>query len=176
MKAIQNFVCVALVVVLAGGAMADEEKKAKGKKNRERKAPSVTQRIVGKLELSDEQKAKCKEIDAKFGDKFAELNKKRQAVMTDEQRKAQRDAMAQAKKDGKKAAEARKAVMEAVSLTDEQKAQQKEVAKAMQELNKEVVAAVKGVLTEQQIAKLPRLIRGARPGTCCCRSFRIPPT
>lgn len=164
MKTFQRIVCLTLVVALASGsAMADEARKGKGKKKGERRAPSVTQRLVSKIELSDEQKAKCKEIDAKFADKFAALNKKRQNILTEEQRATQREMMAKARKDGNKGggAQGRKAMMEALNLTDDQKAQQKELGKEMQELNKEVVAALKGVLTEGQIAKLPRLGRGA---------------
>lgn len=162
MKIFQGFVCLTLAVLVAAAGVADEkEDRKKGKGKRERKAPSVTARYVGKLDLNEEQKKKAAEIDAKFSEKAKALAAKRRGILTEDQLKAQRDAIKAAKESGKKGAEARKAVAAAVNLTDEQKKLQEELNAANKALQGEVLAALKPILTEEQVAKLPG---GARKG------------
>ncbi len=65
MKIFRNLICLSLVAVLAASGVADEKEK-KGKGKRERKAPSVTARLLGKIELTEEQKAPVAAIDKTF--------------------------------------------------------------------------------------------------------------
>ena len=160
MKAFRNLVCLTLMVVVASGAAMADEKKAKGK-GKAGKGPTATQRFVAKMELSDEQKEKVAAIDKQFAERFTAMMKKRDSILTEDQLKARKEAMAQARKDGLKGPDARKAIDAAVELTDEQKAQQKALGKSEQELNKEIIASLKEVLTAEQQEKLPKSRGGA---------------
>jgi len=160
MKMFRDFVCLSLIAMLACSVVADEKpNKGKGKKGAG--APPVTQRFVAKMELTDEQKTAVKEIDQKFAARAKEIAAKRAAILTDEQKKAQREAQKAAKDAGQKPGEAKKAVDEALNLTDDQKAQMKEVDKTQQALNTEVIAALKKVLTAEQQELLPKQRGGA---------------
>ncbi len=100
------------------------------------------------LTLTDEQKAKVKEVGKEYRPKFkAALD----SVLTDEQKKAREDAVNAAKADGKKGREVVKAGAQAVKLTDEQKAKMKEVVKP---LNKEVRQKLMAILTPEQQAQV----------------------
>ncbi|MEQ9409374.1 MAG: hypothetical protein RIK87_16680 [Fuerstiella sp.] len=155
MKTFRNLVCLTLIAVISGVGVADEKQK-KGKGKRGARTPSVTQRLVAKIELSDEQKEQVAAIDKQFAARAKELAGKRRDILTADQRKAQVAAQKAAKEAGQKGAEARKAVDAALNLTEAQKAQQKELNKAQQALNAEVVVALKKVLTAEQQAQLPK--------------------
>lgn len=160
MKLFRNIVCLLLVVTMAGGLVA-EEKEKKGK--RARRGPSVTQKYVAKLELSPEQKEQVAAIDQEFAGKVKELAEKRRAILTPEQQKARQDAMKAAKaarEEGKDAKEIRRELANAVQLTEAQQKQQKELQAAQQELNKQVLAALKTVLTPAQQEQLPKVRSG----------------
>jgi len=159
MKVLKNIVCLLLILAVAGTVSADEKKKGKGKQ----RTPKATQRFVAKMELSDEQKTKVAEIDKTFAPKLADLKKKKDAILTKEQMTAQREAQKAARAEKKKGPEARKAIAEAVKLTDEQKEKMKTLEATQKEINKGVIAALKEVLTEEQQAKLPK-ISGNRGG------------
>lgn len=161
MKMFRNLVCLTLMVLIAGNTLADEtEKKGKGRKRAARK-PTPTQRFVAKLELTDEQKVQVAGIDKQFGERFGKLQKEMNDLLTDDQKKAQREAQKAVRADGTKGADARKAVEAALNLTEEQKAKRKVQMKAQQTLNGEIIAALKLVLTEDQQANLPK---GQRAG------------
>ncbi|MCA9051453.1 MAG: hypothetical protein KDA89_22095 [Planctomycetaceae bacterium] len=163
MKVFRTIACVTLMALLTVSATADE-KPNKGKGKGKGQAPSVTQRLVSGMTLTDEQKEQVKGIDKQFAAKAKEIQTKRAAILTEEQKKAQRDAQKAAKDSGKKPAEARKDVTAALKLTDEQSAQMKEVDKAQQALNTEVIAALKKVLTPEQQEKLPKQKAAGKAG------------
>ena len=160
MRVFKSGICLTLAVLMSAACVADEKEK-KGRK-RERKAPTVTARFVKGLELSEEQKGKVAAIDKEFGAKLKELAEKRKGLLTEEQKKAQAAAMKEARAaraDGKPSAEARKKLLSAVKLTEEQKAQQKEIAAAQRKVQQSVIAALRKILTAEQQEKLPK----ARP-------------
>jgi hypothetical protein len=163
MKALKTVMMLALTLVLATGAVAEDAKKGeKGKaaaKKGERKAPGVTARFTANLELSAEQKEKVAAIDKEFAAKAAEINKASDAVLTKEQIEARNAAMKKARES--KDPEARKSVQAAVTLTDDQKKEMAAVTKSRKELGDKVLAALKKVLTEEQIKSLPQAGKGA---------------
>ena len=71
------------------------------------------------------------------------LDKKLEKLLTDEQKTAEKDARKAAKDAGKTPAESRKAVDEALKLTDDQKAKMKDLQKQNTELNRKIVDALK---------------------------------
>ena len=154
MQVLKKSLCLMLALTMAVSVSADEEK---GKKGKAKKAPSPTQRFVEKLDLTDAEKEQVAAVDKEFAPKMAENNKTRQALLTDEQKTAEKDARKAAKDAGKTAAESRKAVDEALKLTDDQKAKMKDIQKQNTELNGKIVEALKKFLTPEQIEKLPKV-------------------
>jgi Spy/CpxP family protein refolding chaperone len=153
MQFLKTSLCFMLALAVTVSVSADE---AKGKK-KEKKAPSPSARFVEKLELTDTQKEHAAAVDKEFAPKLAELNKTRMEILTDEQKQAEKDTQKANKEAGKKGPEARKAVEEALNLTDDQKTKMKEVTKKQNEVNTELVAALKKFLTPEQQEKLPKV-------------------
>jgi len=186
MTVLKTVLMLALTLVLASGAAAEDAKKGEkgkagatkkendakkgegAKRRGERKAPSVTSRFTAKLDLSAEQKEKIAAIDKEFAAKAAEINKDSQAILTKEQVAARKAAMQKARSSKDKSPEARKAasksIQDATKLTDEQKTKMADVNKARQELSGKVLAALKNVLTEEQQKSLPKARRGEGKG------------
>lgn len=152
--------CMSLIAVLATTAVADEKK---DKKKADRK-PTPTKQFLGKIELAAEQKDKVAEIDKQFAERFQTINKAMADILTDEQKAAQKTAQKTAKDAGKKGAEARKDVDAALKLTDDQKTKMAEQKKLQAALNKEIIASLKNVLTEEQQAQLPKDRKGSEGG------------
>ena len=153
MQFLKTSLCFMLALAVTVSVWADE---AKGKK-KEKKAPSPSARFVEKLELTDAQKEQVAAVDKEFAPKLAEINKSRMEILTDEQKQAEKDAQKANKAAGKKGPEARKAVEEALKLTDDQKIKMKEINKKHGEVNTELVAALKKFLTPEQQEKLPKV-------------------
>ena len=162
MQFLKKSLCVMLVLAVAVSVSADETKGKKKKGNK--KGPSPTARFVEKLELTDVQKEQAAAIDKEFAPKLAEINKTRLAMLTDEQKTAEKEARKAAKDADKTPAESRKAVDEALKLTDDQKAKMKDIQKQNTELNGKIVEALKKFLTAEQIEKLPKVGRGKKGG------------
>lgn len=152
MQFLKSSLCLLLALAVTVSVSADEKK---GKK-KEKKAPAPSQRFVEKMELTDAQKEQVAAVDKEFGPKLAELNKSRMEILTDEQKQAEKAAQKAAKDAGQKGPEARKAVDEALKLTDDQKTQMKVIQKKQGEVNAELVAALKKFLTPEQQEQLPK--------------------
>ena len=105
-----SLLCFGLALTLASVSVADEAKqKGKGKG---KKAPSATQRFIGKIELTDAQKEQVASIDKEFAEQFAALAKARTEILTADQIKAEKEASAANKSAEKSGPEARKAAPE----------------------------------------------------------------
>ncbi len=153
MQFLKTSLCFMLALAVTVSVSADE---AKGKK-KDKKAPSPSARFVEKLELTDAQKEQVAAVDKEFAPKLAEINKTRMEMLTDEQKQAEKATQKANKEAGKKGPEARKAVEEALKLTDDQKTKMKEITKKQTEVNTELVAALKKFLTPEQQEKLPKV-------------------
>ncbi|GEM_PF-1334029 len=140
---------VVIALIAAPAITAEADKKKKKKKNRSRATRVVPRldRQLAALELSDEQKAKLKELRASLAPKLAAARKKGKLSKT--QREARSQAQKKAKSEGKKGKEVRAAVAAAAKLTDEQKVAQAEIRKLQGEYRRGVM----GMLTKEQIAK-----------------------
>jgi Spy/CpxP family protein refolding chaperone len=125
-----------------------QEHKARG--DRAARGGDFLVRLLGDLNLTDEQKTKVKDLAAKYGP---------DSVLTDEQKKARDEAVEAAKKDGKTGRDLMKAARDAVKLTDDQKAKRAENVKTLMD-------EVKKVLTPEQQEKLKAKMaerRGRKP-------------
>lgn len=119
---------------------------------KEKKAPlTLAEQTLKKFEtvgLTDDQAAKIKEAAGAAEASMADV--KKAAALTDEQRKAQQDAMKAAKDAGKDAKATKEAATAAVTLTDAQKEAQAKMKTIMSDFNKKV----SGLLTDEQKAKM----------------------
>jgi Spy/CpxP family protein refolding chaperone len=145
-----------LVVSLAvAGSLraADEGKKAHEGKHAQR--PLAWAGVnVDQLKLTDDQKAKVADLQKEYAPQVADLYKKMQSILTDDQRKARQEAEKAAKEAGKTGKELHDAVAAAVTLTDEQKAKQGEVKAELAPIAKEAREKLTAILTPEQQALL----------------------
>ena len=154
MKFMKTALCLCLTAALLTGGTgfaADKEAKAAAKANRKR---FTAQQFIPKgMELTAEQNKKVEEIEKELGPKFESAAKASRDVLTKEQQQARRDAVKAAKESGLKKQEAKEAVEKAVALTDDQKKQQAEADKALAAVRFEMGERIKGLLTNEQLAK-----------------------
>jgi len=124
------------------------------------------QEILDRLSLTEEQKARVKELMKEFDKTVKEVGGKMDAVLTDEQKQIRNETIKAAIAAGKKdRAEIAKAVGDAIKLTDEQKAKMQELNKGIVAAQREMVAKIKGLLTPEQTEQMKNLIekRAAPP-------------
>ncbi len=157
MKVMKSVLCLGLMLSLTITGMADEPKQ-KGKKAG--KAPAATQRFLNGIELTAAQKEQVAALDKTLAAEFQALNKQRSEILTDTQRTAEREAQKNAKSAGKTPQEARKAVDEALKLTDEQKTKMLELQRKQQAFAAKTIEELKKILTTEQQAKLPQQRQG----------------
>lgn len=161
MKIVRTVLTLALALLIAGSALAAE--KRKGKAAKKPPAPTIEAlRMVEKLDLTADQKAKIEELKKEFGPKVAEAAKKLDEILTAEQKQARAEASKTAKAAGKKGKEAQQAVDEAMKLTDEQKDKMAEARKAMAALQKEIRGKVMDLLTAEQKENLKKAQKGGK--------------
>lgn len=153
----QGLLRTAICTGMVFGMMLTANGQDAGKKPK--KAPENQVFAIPKeITLTDEQKTKLEEIKKEQGPKFAELTKKFDSVLTDEQKAARKEATAKAKADGKTGKDAKAAVDEAMKLTDDQKKQQAEVEPELNKLRLAIKEQIHGLLTDEQKThyKLPK--------------------
>lgn len=131
------------------------DKKAAAKKPAAKKGKKVVKRLtlaeatlkrLAAAELSEEQQKKIKDIAAEYAPKLQEARKKVNSLITPEQRKARREAIAKAKAAGKKPSD----VVTTLKPTPEQVEAQKQVREVYVSFNKEVRA----LLSPEQLKKI----------------------
>jgi len=148
---------VALALLVASPALADDDaKKKKGKK----KGKGASSRVGGQLmkrlekaEVSEEQKGKIKGIVAKYTEQLQASNKALVALLGPDGRKKMAAAAKKAREDGKKGKEIQAAATASLGLSEGDLAKLKETqasaGKVRGEMTKEIVA----LLTPEQREK-----------------------
>jgi len=148
----KNLLCLGLAMTFSVTGAADEKKTAqKGKRT-----PAPTQRFVNGMELTPDQKEKVAALDKELTPDFQKIQKTRGEILTETQKTAEREAQKSAKAAGKTPAETRKAVDEALKLTDEQKTKMSELQKTQQAFTAKAIDGLKKILTAEQQEKLPK--------------------
>jgi hypothetical protein len=126
----------------------------RGKKKGKNDPISNLRTKVKEAELGEELTAKVNKVIDAHAKKVTDAQAKVDGVLTDDQRRAKRQAAKAAKDAGKSGKAAREEVAAAVKLTDEQQKKmdeaEKELNAARSEMNKEISA----LLTEEQREKL----------------------
>ncbi len=122
------------------------------------------------LKLTEEQHAMLKEINSTYGTRQAELSKKRESILTEEQRTAHAEAAKKLREGNLSREEAGKLMTEAVKLTPEQKSQIEAVDLEARQLNQESTTKKMAVLSDEQRGILRKQTIAAN----VARSFTIP--
>jgi len=141
---------LAVALLMACSMLAGEKGKNKNKKKADRCPVAERTKYLDGLKLSDEQKAKLNQIKQEFVPKFTAAEQKRDNVLSPDQRKASAEAAKAAKLAGKTGKEVRDAADAAAKPTDEQKSKLTEAKKELKELEKDLQAKVKAILTPEQ--------------------------
>jgi len=150
LKAVSTVLVLALsLVFVADLSAAKRERRREGRQGGQPEFSRVDMMVRG-LTLTDEQKTKVAELKKEYDPKFKENRTKFESILTDDQKKARKEAADKARVDGKKGKEVWDASLAAVKLTDEQKAKMDEAKKTMEALEKELHEKVKAMLTPEQ--------------------------
>lgn len=122
------------------------------------------------LKLTDDQQAKLREINATLATRQADLAKKRDGILTAEQRTAQAEAMQKLREGNLSRQEAADLLAAAVKLTLEQKTQTEAVDLEARQLYQEGTAQKMAVLTDEQRG----ILRKQSIAANVARTFSIP--
>jgi Spy/CpxP family protein refolding chaperone len=148
-------VAVSIVLALAVSLMGvGKASAAKPGKHHEHPA-LVSFDVVKQLNLTEEQKAKVKDLKKEYGPKLKEAGQKAASILTAEQKKARDEAIKAAKAANKKVNP--KELNEVMKLTDEQKTKMDAARKEAQALAKEVNDKIMEILTPEQKEQLKTL-------------------
>ena len=168
MRIARTLLVVAVALLLATAAVAQEKPKRKGRRS---KLGPTTQAVIRidrlrtaleELDLSEAQKEELKGLREKLGPKFKEIFDKMQEVLTEEQKAAGEEAMEEAKASGKKGREFFQAIEAALKLTAEQKEKMDKLAPEIAAVQKEMMKEIRGILTPEQQEKLKAKMRPPR--------------
>lgn len=140
--------CVLTALMTFGPAQGQEGRRKKGD------ATAGIKKKLASAELPADVLAKADKIVAENAPKIAEAQAKVDAVLTDEQRAAQKTARKAAKDAGKKGREAAAEIEAALKLTPEQKTKRDEAQRSLTAAQNEMNTALRAVLNEEQQAKV----------------------
>ncbi len=157
---------LALLLMIASSATAAGKKKKKNKANRAPQAISRLAKSLAKADLTDEQQQKIEGVNAEYTPKLREAQKNVAAVLGPELRKKRNQAMAAARKAGKKGKEVLAAADAAIALSTEQKESLASAQAANREVQQAYRKAVVAVLepAQRKAAGLHGKGKGKRKG------------
>ncbi|MEK6258490.1 MAG: hypothetical protein AABP62_07700 [Planctomycetota bacterium] len=147
-----------LMLSMLASVGSAQEAKGKGKKKDAAAGGQQVFQLPKEITLTDEQKTKLEALKKEHSPKLAELAKKLDEGITDEQKKARREAMTKARADGKKGKDLQAEVDKALNLTDEQKKKRAETQPEMSKLQLSIKEQIHAMLTDDQKThyKLPK--------------------
>ena len=178
MKLTRALCTLALSALLAAPALAQEKKPADPAKpavqkpsakkpggQRQRGARQVAAvnkffQLPAAVKLTEEQQEQVSALKKEFLPEARELQRKQNALLTDEQKQARRKTVEELRDSDKKGRERQQAIQAALKLTPEQKQQQSELQAAQKALQARVDTKLHALLTDEQKAQLPK--RGQR--------------
>jgi Spy/CpxP family protein refolding chaperone len=136
------------------GILTPEQKtklEAAKEERQERRAEGLAERMahLGELDITDGELEKIAEVRKEYRPKLEKALKELGGLLSDDQKKARREALAAGKK--------RRETLEAVKLTDEQKEKVQAVGKEVAALVREEMEKIRDVLSAEQKEKLQDL-------------------
>ena len=142
-------------LLAAGISLAATAEAAKPKKKNRGSDPAARiKKKIDAADLSTESKAKVKQVIEQDSPKLKEAQAKVDAVLTAEQKQAQKQAMKDAKTSGKKGKDAKAAVTAAMKLTDEQKTKLASAEADLKAAQSALTKDLRGALSSEEFAKL----------------------
>ena len=148
-------VLLAVAIFSAAGIDSDAQEKKKGKGKKGAKGPDPIGKMVANLDLTAEQQAKIEELRKEYRPKLAEIQKRRNEIMTPERRQKEKEARQMAKDAGKKGKRAKADVEAALGVSPAESEKLAAIEKERQALIAKINAQVRALLTEEQKGKLP---------------------
>ncbi len=148
MKLAVRALSVCCLAVLLGAAPAQDKKSEKKKPKDD--PINAAFAIPKKITLDAKQQAKLEELKKEYTPKLKELYEKLEKILTPEKVKAADAARKVAAAEGKKKKEQKEVYEQALKLTDEEKAQRKEILSALEKLRGEILTKKLDMLTEEQ--------------------------
>lgn len=160
---IRSLTVFTLMFALAVPGLAEDKEKKKPKKKKD--LPLAAAKLFSlpeTIELSDDQTAKMAELRMTYAPKFQEAIGQMRSALSPETIKARAAARKKALSEGAKRKDLMKAINEAAPLTDAEKKAVEESRATMRQLQQEVRGKIRGMLTEDQLAKLPKMRGGKK--------------
>ena len=147
-----------LAALLAAATQADDKKPDK-------KAPKADPVFAfpKQIKLDEKQQAKLEELKKEYAPKLKELDEKLAKVLTPERVKPAAEARKAAAAAGKDKKEQRRAYEEALKLSDEEKAQRKEIQAERKKLQAEIREKKIALLTDEQKEELKPKPKDKKP-------------
>ena len=161
MRLLRVVLILVVALLIACPVMAQEKKK--GRKGGPGGFDPLN-RLLERLNLTDEQKPKVDAVKKEFAPKLADAQKKAAGIPTDDQKKAAAEAAKEAKSAGKTPRETFQAMEAAMNLSDEQKAKRTEVRKEIEGIQKERLEKIKDILTAEQKEQLDKALEELKKG------------
>jgi hypothetical protein len=171
----KSWLTLVSMLLLTASLAAQERKPAEGAPRGERPADGAprgerapgTPRQAGpggsrsefpeEIKFNDEQQTRLKEIRATMDSKLVELTKKRDSILTDEQKTARSEAEQKVRGGGLSRQEAADLLSSAIKLSAEQKTQVDAVEQELQQARREADEQKLALLTEEQKVTLRKL-------------------
>ena len=160
MRTVRTLLVVAVALLIATAAVAQEQPKKKGRRGKLGPTAQAVMRLhrlheaLGELDLTQEQKEELKKLRETLGPKGKEILGKMEDVLTEEQKIAGDEAMREVKESGKKGRALFVAIEAALKLTDEQKEKMDKIAPEVSALQRQAMKEIRGILTPEQQEKL----------------------
>jgi Spy/CpxP family protein refolding chaperone len=143
MRILASVLALAVALTFVGKLSAADDKACPTTKPQHHAIHTPWDMLKG-LNLTDDQKAKVKELKKEYEPKIKAAF---DGVLTAEQKTARTDAVKAAKAEGKKGHDVRKAALQSVKLTGDQQTKLRE---AMKPLHKEIKDKLTALLTQEQ--------------------------
>ena len=160
---------LAIALLASGSLVAQEAEKTAEKASNEASFDKVAQSFADKMmksfakaELTEQQKTQAGDIVGKHMQSYIDARQASDSLLTDEQKAKKKAAMKQAKSDGVKGKKANMAANEAMGLTEDQAASYKASKERVAEISATVKAEITGLLSEEQVALLPKKRKGKK--------------
>ncbi len=164
-----RYVLVAVIALLMALPVSAQDKQAK------KKAPAVKisqvsqvflnmeklHKAIDALDLTSEQQEKLGRLRTENEPKMKEMMSKLEAIFTEEQRAAGKEAAEKAKAEKLEGRKLFVAIEAAVKITEEQKVKLEELGKEMSATHREIVKSVMAVLTPEQKEKVKKAMAPA---------------
>lgn len=170
MKSLHVVLALALAMILATGAIAQEKQKKKGQRAKLHPFSSAmlkfeqTHNALMKAELTDKQQEQLKTLHESMNPKLGEVMKKVTEIVGEEKMKAAEEAAKKAKEAGKSPRQVQAAIEKACPLSDEQSKKLEALAKDVNKIYRGMMKEVEGMLTDAQKASFKKAMAPARRG------------